>query len=304
MRSRLLLAGAVVPAMLGLLAGLLLAGGALPTSIFDFRLLIGADVFAVGLGLALTGLALLAWVIWRWHHRRLREAVTRERQAQVESRQRFVHRLNHELKNPLTAIRAGLANVEESPERGGSLQSVRRQVDRLSRLVSELQKLAELESREIEREPVDLTEIVGEAVELVRAGPGREERTVTVNVQRVPWRPSPVRGDRDLLLLALYNTLDNSLKFSHPEAAVEVRALEDGSQATIEIADAGCGIAGDDLPHVTEELYRGRDAGRTEGSGLGLALVERIIALHGGEMAVRSREGEGTVVTLRLPLAR
>jgi two-component system OmpR family sensor kinase len=151
---------------------------------------------------------------------------------------------------------------------------------------------------------VDLTEIVEEAVELVRATPGREERAVTVQVQQVPWRPSPVRGDRDLLLLALYNTLDNALKFSQPDAAVEVRALEDGTQAIIEVADTGCGIGGDDLPHVTEELYRGRDAGRTEGSGLGLALVERVVALHGGEMTIRSREGEGTVVRLRLPLVR
>jgi two-component system OmpR family sensor kinase len=113
-----------------------------------------------------------------------------------------------------------------------------------------------------------------------------------------------VRGDRDLLLLALYNTLDNALKFSRPDAAVEVRALEDGTRVTIDVADTGCGIAGEDLPHVTEELYRGRDAERTEGSGLGLALVERIVTLHGGEMAVRSRQGEGTVVTLCLPLVR
>jgi two-component system OmpR family sensor kinase len=254
--------------------------------------------------MALTALALLAWGIWRWQEQRLHEVAVRERKLQLASRQRFISRLNHELKNPLTAIQAALVNVEEGAEPRGSLQSVRRQVDRLSRLVSQLQKLAQLESLEIEREPVDLTEIVEEAVELARAAPGRQERTVTVQVQQAPWRPSPVRGDRDLLLLALYNTLDNALKFSRPDAVVEVRALEDGTRVTIDVADTGCGIAGEDLPHVTEELYRGRDAERTEGSGLGLALVERIVTLHGGEMAVRSRQGEGTVVTLCLPLVR
>jgi two-component system OmpR family sensor kinase len=112
-----------------------------------------------------------------------------------------------------------------------------------------------------------------------------------------------VRGDRDLLLLALYNALDNALKFSPAEAAIEVRAREDGESAIVEVADTGGGIAADDLAHVTEELYRGGNAQGIEGSGLGLALIERIVALHRGELAVRSRAGEGTVLALRLPIA-
>lgn len=303
MRDRLLLAASLAPALLGALAGLLLAGGAVPASIFVFRLLIGADLFALGAGLLVSALALLLWAAWQWHRRHLRVVAKEFRIAQAQARQRFVHRLNHELKNPLTAIRAGLVNVAEREGSDTSLASVQRQVDRLSRLVSQLQKLAELERREIEQETVEVAEIVGEAVELACAAPGREGRSVTVQVQRVPWRPSPVRGDRDLLLLAVYNALDNALKFSPPQATIEVRAGEDGTRATIEVADTGRGIAPEDLAHVTEELYRGRDAQGIEGSGLGLALVERIVALHGGELAVRSRPGEGTVVTLRLPLA-
>jgi two-component system OmpR family sensor kinase len=305
--SRLLLGAALAPAAAGMLCGLLLGTGVIPRSIFVFRLLIGADVVAAGAGLLASAVALAVWWAWRWHARGLKQAVSGERRAQAQAWQRFVRRLNHELKNPLTAIRAGLANVADSDGRGtgrASLESMRRQVDRLSRLVGQLQKLAELESQEIEREPVDLTEIVEEAVELARAAPERVERSVDVSVQRAPWRPSPVRGDRDLLLLALYNALDNALKFSGPEATVEVRAIEDGARAIIEVADTGCGIAPDDLPHVTEELYRGQGSQGIEGSGLGLALVERIVALHGGELAIRSRKGEGTVVTLRLPLTR
>jgi signal transduction histidine kinase len=298
--ARLLLAVALAPAALGLLCGLLLAAGLLPDSVFVFRVLIGADVFAAAAGLVVSALAVSASWTWRWHQGRVRRAALTERETLVGARQRFVHRLNHELKNPLTAIRAGLANLEDGSTPGGSLAGVQRQVDRLSRLVGQLQKLSELESRQIEREPVDLVEIVDEAVELARAGGAG--RQVRVSVQQVPWRPSPVHGDRDLLLLALYNALDNALKFSGPDAAVEVRAGEDGTWAAVEVADTGCGIAPEDLPHVTEELYRGCDAQGSEGSGLGLALVERIVALHGGELALRSRRGEGTVLTLKLPL--
>ena len=99
----------------------------------------------------------------------------------------------------------------------------------------------------------------------------------------------------------MYNLLDNALKFSPPDAAVEVRAREDGTGTTIEVADTGPGIAEEDLPHVREELFRGQGAQGVEGSGLGLALVERVAALHGGELLIRSRAGQGTVAALHLP---
>jgi signal transduction histidine kinase len=81
------------------------------------------------------------------------------------------------------------------------------------------------------------------------------------------------------------------------------RALEDGKAIVVEVADSGGGIPSEDLPKIFEELYRGSNARGTEGSGLGLALVNRIVALHGGQIEVRSRQEEprGTVFTVRLP---
>jgi two-component system OmpR family sensor kinase len=106
-----------------------------------------------------------------------------------------------------------------------------------------------------------------------------------------------------LLVLAVYNLVENALKFTAGNDSVEIRALEDGRVVVIEVADSGAGISPDDVSKIFEELYRGSNARSTEGSGLGLALVNRIAHLHGGGVGVRSSQQEprGTVFTLRLP---
>jgi signal transduction histidine kinase len=113
-----------------------------------------------------------------------------------------------------------------------------------------------------------------------------------------------VTGDRDLLVLAVYNLIENALKFTSAHDSLEVRALEDGKAIVIEVADSGAGISAEDQSKIFEELYRGSNAQSTEGSGLGLALVNRIVALHGGVVDVRSnqRQPRGTVFTVRLPV--
>jgi signal transduction histidine kinase len=96
------------------------------------------------------------------------------------------------------------------------------------------------------------------------------------------------------------------LKFTSAGDSVEVRALEDGKAIIVEVADTGPGIAPDDLQNVFEELYRGTNARGVDGSGLGLALAQRIVDLHGAQIAVRSHQAEprGTIFTVRLPISR
>jgi two-component system OmpR family sensor kinase len=125
---------------------------------------------------------------------------------------------------------------------------------------------------------------------------------VRLVVSQVPWQLPAVAGDRDLLALAFYNLMDNALKFTGPRDPVEVRALEDGHFLIVEVADSGAGIAEEDLPLIFDELYRGSNARGVDGSGLGLALVQRIVARHKGDVSIRSRPGQGTVFTVRLPL--
>jgi light-regulated signal transduction histidine kinase (bacteriophytochrome) len=103
--------------------------------------------------------------------------------------------------------------------------------------------------------------------------------------------------------LACFNLVDNALKFTPPSSEIEVRAFEVNPWVVVEVVDNGSGIPPEDLPHIFEELYRGKNARGCAGSGLGLALVRAIVARHEGDITVRSRPGQGTVFTLRLPLA-
>lgn len=222
----------------------------------------------------------------------------------AEDRRRFLRRLDHELKNPLTAILAGLANLsiaETQEDRSLSLNSVQTQVNRLRRLVAELRKLSELETRPLDRGPIDMTELLEDAFELAKEHPEAEERALSISVPRAPWPLPTINGDRDLLILAIHNLLDNAIKFTNPGDTIEMRAFEDGANVVIEIADTGPGIPAEEQPHIWEELYRGESARGIPGSGLGLALVRAIITRHEGTISLRSRPNEGTVFTIRLP---
>jgi signal transduction histidine kinase len=232
----------------------------------------------------------------------------KERAHQEASNRRFLSRLDHELKNPLTILRLGVVNLQQSsnltPEQQSSLERLSHQVHRLQKLIEDLRRLSELEAHELERMTVSLVEVLEEATALARNTPDRRDRAIDLNLQQAPWPLGKVQGDRDLLIIAFRNLLDNALKFTSPEDQVEVRATDDGHTATIEVADTGLGIPDEELPHIFEELYRGRSAKQVEGSGLGLAMARRIIQIHSGEIHVRSRDQQGTVTTVQLPLTR
>jgi two-component system, OmpR family, sensor kinase len=238
------------------------------------------------------------------------EAAVRDAVAKAtEDRLRFLMRLDHELKNPLTAIRAGLANIEQAGDiaaagttPGTALASVSAQANRITQLLGDLRKLADLETREIEAAPVDLVSLLHEVREAVDAIPSASERVIQVNVPRAPWPLPLIEGDRDLLFIALQNLVANAVKFSSPGDAVEVRASEDGSWVLLEVADTGAGIPEDEIGEVWQELARGRAARSLPGTGIGLALVRVVVIRHGGQVAIRSRDGQGTVVSIRLPV--
>lgn len=227
----------------------------------------------------------------------------------AEDRLRFLMRLDHELKNPLTAIRAGLANIEQAGpvataenSADAALASVSAQANRIARLVGDLRKLADLETREIEAAAVDLPSLLHEVTEAADAIPLASERVIRVNVPQAPWPLPLVEGDRDLLFIALQNLVANAVKFSAPGDTVEVRASEVDSWVLLEVADTGAGIPEDEIEEVWHELARGRAARSVPGTGIGLALVRVVITRHGGQVAIRSRDGQGTVVSIRLPV--
>ncbi len=264
------------------------------------------DVGALSLLLGLVGS--IAWglglTLWTVARRSSDLILERFRQERVEAHHRFIRRLDHELKNPLTAIRAGLVNVVERRDDGSALTSVSAQVDRLTRLTADLRKLADLETQPIEQEPVDLGQLLDEVLECAQERRRSTASPISLNLPRVPWPLPPVEGDHDLLFLALHNLVDNACKFCVSDDMIEIRAYEDGPSVVVAVADSGPGVHEDDLPHLGEELFRGSAARSVEGSGLGLALVQAIVNRHGGTMTIRSQLGQGTLVALRFPTMR
>jgi two-component system OmpR family sensor kinase len=274
----------------------------LPNPIIAIRVDVGTAVLLLSCTLSIA--TLLCVACWEWAERHCWRELADARTDAVEERRRFLQRLDHELKNPLTAIRVGLANLSGEPPadvRQEAMASVETEVLRLSRLISDLRKLAELETRPLEQASVDVAELLEEAVAVAREQPIVEERQVSLALPQAPWPVPMILGDRDLLFLAFYNLLDNALKFTDAGDTVEVRAFDDANAVVIEVADTGPGIPEDEIPRVWEELYRGRDARSVPGSGLGLALVRAVVERHGGQVKLRSRVGQGTVVRVTMP---
>ena len=244
--------------------------------------------------------------------RRRRDAALQRLRLQVQEESRmqhrqFLRRLDHELKNPLTAVRAAVADASQSasPAIAVNLEVVDAQSRRMSRLLTDLRKLAELEAAPLAMEDVDLAETVQDAVTSVieeAAGRGAAVR-VRLDLPSVPWPLPHVRGDGDLLYSAIYNIVSNAVKYTPAGGAVEVRGREEGGTVTIEVADTGIGVPEREMGLVFRELGRAGNARALPGSGLGLPLVRTIAQRHGGTVGMTSREGVGTRVWLVLPVA-
>jgi len=290
-----------LPLLLGASASVLAQAFWQPVPLLVFKIDIGMVIFVAGVFITVL-LAAYALGAWRQEGQNRRSLAESQQKAE-ESRRRFLRRLDHEIKNPLTALRTALVNVRESHsenERHRATENAGRAVDRLIRLLADLRKLSDLGERPLERLPVDVPGLLQEMVDAAQSLPAYQSREVSLLISKVPSPFPSITGDRDLLSLALYNLVENALKFTSGDNAVEIRALEDGKAVVVEVADSGLGMPADDLPRIFEELYRGANARGTEGSG------QRIVELHGGQIQVRSRQEDpsGTVFTVRLPVGK
>jgi two-component system OmpR family sensor kinase len=298
-----------LPLVLGFLLWLAMASlGWLPDSVIYLRISLSNLLLFAGLIVTGVSFSLLTLASWSRHH--TTQKIQRARSELEIRRRQFLQRLDHELKNPLTVMQIELANlsaahttsdVASAQETGEITHRIESQVTRLKELVLQLRKLAELETASIGDEPVDLGGLITDLVNEVSATPLGQGRRIDLNIPQVPWPLPSIRGDGDLLYIALSNLLDNAVKFTRPGDSILVRAFEDGRQVVVEVADTGLGIPAEEQPEVWDELYRGNNARGSPGSGLGLALVRLIVERHGGQAALRSQVGRGTVVTLRLP---
>lgn len=261
-----------------------------------------ATVVELAGGLVSLVLLLAVWLVERRH-----QGIAQARAEMADDRHRFMRRLDHQLKNAVQATQMALDNLalEPLPAREQPIVAdIRSQARRLARLTIGMRKLGELETQPLQRSTVNLDQLLQEALSLVQGEPQAEGREIALLVTRAPWPLPHISGDYELLLLAVYNLVDNACKFSRPGDRVELRAaaVQGETAVEIQVADTGMGIPEEDLPHLGEELYRTRSALAVPGSGLGLAMVRAIVAQHGGHFTVESRETGGTLVTVRLPV--
>jgi two-component system sensor histidine kinase SenX3 len=174
---------------------------------------------------------------------------------------------------------------------------------RVGRTIEDLLELSRIESGEApRREPVPVHLVVAEALERIR--PAAEQSGIDL-VVREPSRRLAVLGDRRQLVSAIYNLLDNAVKYSDAGSSVEVFATTDGREVDVSVRDHGIGIPARDLERVFERFYRVDQARsrQTGGTGLGLAIVRHVTQNHDGSVRVDSRPGEGSTFTLSLPTA-
>ena len=221
-----------------------------------------------------------------------------------EGQRQFIHEASHELRNPLAVIRTNLEVTLSDPNASAedlrhTAEVVERSSERMARLVDDLLVYARKETLSLERDPVDVAQLIDEAAEEFAAP------AVAAGVHLVHHAPSGlwVIGDRLALRQALGNLLANAIRYSPESTTVRLRGGIDGPWVWIAVEDQGPGIDPSDQDRVFQRFWRGNPReGREQGrSGLGLTIVRQIAEAHGGEVKLVSQVDHGSAFALWLP---
>ncbi|HET8578496.1 MAG TPA: ATP-binding protein [Methylomirabilota bacterium] len=235
----------------------------------------------------------------------------RARHAELEAADRakdqFLAMLGHELRNPLAAIASAtsvLSTTAQAPDPSGRpLEVIRRQTELLSRLVDDLLDVTRITAAKllVDLAPLDLADVAEACVTTLRAAGRLEKHQLNLEVDHV-W----INGDRARLEQIITNLLTNAVKYTPDGGVITVRIERAGDEAVLRVKDTGAGIAPELLPRVFELFTQGQPLleRRQEGLGIGLALVRRLVELHGGQVYAYSEGvGRGSEFIVRLPLA-
>ncbi len=231
-------------------------------------------------------------------------------ESSFEAQRRFTSDASHELRSPLSRLRAELEVTLRRPrdreEYEETIRSGLEEVELLSRLTDELLTLARLDA---ERRPVQTPAPVrfGDVLDAVvrRLAAQATERGIVLDVPPSTSLDGTVAIEPAAVGLVLANLVDNAIKFSPPTTAVMVRAEQVDGSLIVDVSDGGPGIPPEDMPRIFERFFRGaaaRATGRT-GAGLGLAICRETVERYGGHITVESRDGQGSTFRVRLPLA-
>ncbi len=217
----------------------------------------------------------------------------------------FISTVSHELRTPLTAIRGWGETLQqigdsdpETTRRG--MEIIISEATRLNDMVEELLDFSRMSSgrMKLNSERIDYLAELDEVVFSFKERSIREGIEINYNV---PTFPAPGNGDPARIKQVFINVLDNAMKYTEQGGKISVSAeLPSPAELTVTVTDTGCGIAPEDLPHIKEKFYKANNTVR--GSGIGLAVCDEIMNLHGGRLDIDSIYGQGTTVRLIFPL--
>jgi heavy metal sensor kinase len=222
-------------------------------------------------------------------------------EASLEEQRRFLADTSHELRSPLTVIRANLGFLwrETDPEtRAECLHEAEDEAARMSRLVNDLLLLGQVEAGELlQRAPVAVDQLLSEVAEQVRVQSDQRR------VELLPAEPTVILADRDRLKQLLWNLVENAVRYTPAGGLIRLGMARDADWIELSVSDNGPGIAPEHLNRLFDRFYRvDRARSRaTGGAGLGLAIVKHIAQAHGGSVSVESAVGQGSTFRVRLP---
>ena len=225
-----------------------------------------------------------------------------------KSRREFVANVSHELRTPLTSIKGACETVMDDPEmpaetRQYFLDMALTESDRMTRIVSDLLVLSRLDNKRTQwkLETFDLCRSVSRLIEVMRVDIEAREHTVTFTAEEnIPQ----ITADRERIEQVIVNVLSNSVKYTPEGGKIDVSVMAAEEKVSFRVKDNGIGIPEEDLDRIFERFYRVEKSRTSEmgGTGLGLAIARELIEAHGGNIQIDSRLGEGTSVTVTLPI--
>lgn len=226
-----------------------------------------------------------------------------ELQKTERMKNEFISSVSHELRTPLTSIKGWIETVAaiRDPANPGfcrGVQVIRSETDRLYDMVEELLDFSRMQNGlKLSCQKLDLAAEVTAAAIMV----GQRIKLEGLALRwDEPAQPVPVWADPARLRQVFVNILDNAIKYSPAGGTITMELLQDGANAYVNVIDQGPGISPEDLENVKMKFYKGKGAVR--GSGIGLAVVDEIMTAHGGALTLQSTLGQGTEVTVRLPI--
>ena len=241
-----------------------------------------------------------------WRHFVVRRQLA-DSEAERGRYQQAIHFVAHEMRTPLTAIQGSseLMNrykLSEDKQRefASMIHSESRRLAQLIQTFLDVERLS-AGQMELKKEPFALKELVGATLD--RAKPLAARKNIEIQLEVLP--DATLLGDRELMEYAVYNLLNNAVKYSPANTTVTIRAEASGTQVRLFVRDQGIGMDAQDVRNIFKKFYRTRqaEASGEVGTGIGLSIVEQIVTHHGGRIDVTSEVGKGSCFTLILPIS-